>query len=260
MPEGDTIHRAAAVLRAVLAGQVLTAFAADRVRGPRPAIGTSVERVEARGKHLEIRFGDGVVLHTHMRMSGAWHIYRAGERWRKPAWQARVVIGVAGFEAVCFSAPVVELQRGGESAARASALGPDLCRAGADLDECVERMARLRAPASSIADALLDQRVACGVGNVYKSEVLWACQVDPFRRVGDVDVDTRRQLLATAARMLQANVGRADRVTEPGTRGGVAVYGRAGLPCPRCGTLIIARRHGEHARVAYWCPTCQPST
>jgi endonuclease VIII len=258
VPEGDTIHRVAAALRAALAGKELTAFTADRVRGRRPALGTTVERVEARGKHLLVSFAAGVVLHTHLRMNGAWHLYRDGERWRKPAWQARVVIAVDGFEAVCFGAPVVELQRAAAPIAGTAALGPDLCRADADLDECVERMDRLRDPASSIADALLDQRVACGVGNVYKSEVLWTCGVDPFRPVGQIDVHTRRELVATAARLLQSNLDRSGRVTAPGTRGGVAVYGRTGRPCPRCGTRISSRRQGTHARVTYWCPSCQP--
>jgi endonuclease-8 len=257
MPEGDTIHRTAAALRTALAGQPLRAFLAPRHHGPVPRLGAVTQRVESHGKQLEIAWDDGMVLRTHMRMTGAWHIYRSGERWRRPRGQARVVIGVDGFEAVCFNAPVVEITFAGARAAT-SHLGPDLCRAGVDVEECVERLGRLRDPASTIAEALLDQRVACGVGNVYKSEVLWACRVHPLRAVGAVEVATRHQLLETAARFLQANLAGPARITIPGAPGGLAVYGRGGRRCPRCGTRITSRRHGEHGRVSYWCPSCQP--
>jgi endonuclease VIII len=257
MPEGDTIHRTAAALRAALVGKPLRTFRVARGRGFAPRLGAVTERVESRGKHLDIVWDDGVVLHTHLRMSGAWHLYRSGERWRRPAGQARVVIGVEGFDAVCFGAPVVELHHRSESRHRDAVLGPDLCREEADIDVCVERIGRWRDPGTPIADVLLDQRIACGVGNVYKSEVLWACRVHPLQPVGTLDRATRRQLLDTAARLLRANLAGPGRVTIPGVRGGLAVYGRAGRPCPRCSTRIVAGRLGEHARITAWCPACQ---
>ena len=133
VPEGDTIHRTAAALRAALLGKAMTAFEAPRLDGHRPAIGAVIERVESRGKHLEIGFDDGIVLHTHMRMTGSWHLYRPGEQWRKSTRSMRVVIEVEGLEAVCFSAPVVRdlPGQGLRRTTRAGApLGPDLCEPG----------------------------------------------------------------------------------------------------------------------------------
>ncbi len=256
MPEGDTIHRTAAALRMALLGKPMTAFEAPRLTGAAPAVGSVVERVESWGKHLEIGFDDGVVLHTHMRMSGSWHLYHPGQRWRKSARAARVVIEVPGWQAVCFSAPVVETYRNKELTRHplAGSLGPDLCQAEADLGACVERMSTYVAPETTLAEVLLDQRIACGVGNVYKSEVLWAVGVHPLSQVGAVDPETRRALIDTAARLLRANLGGPERMTVPG---GLAVYGRTGKPCQRCGAPIEIARHGEQARVTYWCPGCQ---
>jgi endonuclease VIII len=259
VPEGDTIHRTAAALRASVLGKPVTAFYAPRLSGLQPAVGAVVERVESRGKHLEIGFDDGVVLHTHMRMSGSWHLYRTGERWRKNPRQARVVIEVPGWQAVCFNAPVVEVYRNVELAPHPvlGGLGPDLCRDGSDIGEAVRRMGALCHAETTVAEALLDQRVASGVGNVYKSEVLWVCELHPFTPVGALDDEQRRRLLETAAGMLRSNLDRPSRVTVSSSPDGVAVYGRFGKPCLRCGTPIEVRKHGEQARVTYWCPGCQ---
>ncbi len=247
------------MLRAALLDKQLTWFDAPRMTTPPPRIGSFVEQVDARGKHLHIAFDDGIILHTHMRMTGAWHVYRPGERWRKSSRSARVVMEVPGWTAVCFSAPVVETYRAADLRRHPNqgSLGPDLCVPGVDLDACVARMAQLLEPDTTVAEALLDQRVACGVGNVYKSEVLWACGLDPFTPIGEVDAALRRAVLATAARLLQTNLAGPDRVTVPGVPGGLAVYGRMGKPCVRCATPIEVRRHGELARVTYWCPSCQ---
>jgi endonuclease-8 len=259
VPEGDTIHRTAAALRAALIGKPTTAFQAPRLDGIVPAPGSVVERVESHGKHLEIGWDDGCVLHTHMRLSGSWHLYRPGERWRKGSKQMRVVIEVPGFQAVCFSAPVVETYRAGEFSRHPviGSLGPDLCAADADIADCVARMARFCDAELSVGEALLDQRVACGIGNVYKSEVLWACELDPFTPVGALDVEQRARLIEAASRLLRANLERPTRITTTGTPEGLAVYGRFGKPCPRCATPIEVSRHGEQARVTYWCPGCQ---
>ena len=264
MPEGDTIHRSAAQLSVALTGKRVVKLELRRdPRGRRPPEpGTTVVGVEAVGKHLLVRFDDGQVLHTHMQMTGVWHVYRKGERWRRPGHTARVVLEVDdGTVAVCFAAPVVEFRRDtGErgvttSAARSLArLGPDLCEMDPDLDDVLARLARLD-PTTEIGVALLDQRVAAGIGNVYKSEVCWAERISPFTPLTSLDSETRRRLFATAHRLLRANLGSARRVT---FRGGLAVYGRAGRVCPRCRTQVLRRVQGADERLTFWCPTCQP--
>jgi len=266
VPEGDTIHRSAAQLNAALTGKRIAVFELRRSpRGRRPPEpGTTVIGVEAAGKHLLVRFDDGQVLHTHMQMTGAWHVYRTGQRWRRPGHTARVVLEVDdGTVAVCFAAPLVELRRDRAEptaptpAARSlERLGPDLCDANPDLDDVVARLRRLDA-STEIGVALLDQRVAAGIGNVYKSEVCWAERVSPFAPVAALDAATRRRLFETAHRFLRANLGTARRVT---FGGGLAVYGRAGRLCPRCRTRLRRRAQGNDERVTFWCRTCQPDT
>ena len=143
MPEGDTIHRTANRLRPALVGQPLVRFEAPRATGKRPRPGTTIDAVEAVGKHLLIRFAGGTTLRTHMRMTGSWHLYRTGERWKKPAHLARAVVEVEGWTAVCFAAPVVELESHPAAQARVAHLGPDLTSpdvTDADIDAAVERM------------------------------------------------------------------------------------------------------------------------
>ncbi len=261
MPEGDTLFKTAARLRPALAGHVLTRFEAPRLSGDAPAVGTRIETVEARGKHLLIHFEGGLTLRTHLRMSGSWHIYRAGERWRKPAHLARAVVGAdSGWVGVCFQAPVVETYHRalGEPDALA-ALGPDLCQpealTDAVLTTVVERSARFTDARTTLGEALLDQRIAAGIGNVYKSEACFACGIDPATPMARVDTAVRRRVWSVAARQLQANLDHAERRTHAD---GLAVYGRRGQPCRRCGTPVRMARHGELARSTYWCPTCQP--
>lgn len=265
MPEGDTIHKTARRLRAALAGRRVVRFELRRdPRGVRaPAPGTTVTEVEARGKHLLMTFDDGAVLHTHMQMTGRWDVYTPAQRWRRPAHRARVVLEVDdGTTAVCFDAPVVELRRAERPrppsrADRALArLGPDLCTADADLDAVVANLARCDA-ADTIAEVLLDQRVASGIGNVFKSEICWACRIDPRTKLGAIGDDERRALYETAHRFLLANVGARRRTT---LGNGLAVYGREGRPCPRCRTPISRARVGVAPRSTYWCPRCQGST
>ena len=247
MPEGDTIHRAAIRLRPALEGKPLVRIEARRATGRPPRPGTVISAVEAQGKHLRVRFADGTTLRTHMRMTGSWHLYHSGERWRRPAHLARAVVEVDGWVAVCFAAPVVAFERDDTATAH---LGPDLTNVGltdADLDRAVGRLRSLD-PSTEIGVALLDQRVAAGIGNVYKSEVLFACGINPLTHVGDVDDPTARHVLATAAKLLRTS-------TRPG-----AVYRREGQPCRRCGTPIVRKRQGEQARSTYWCPACQPRT
>jgi endonuclease-8 len=263
VPEGDTIHRWAAALRDALTGKPLRRVEIRRdPRGLRPpAAGTRVEGVEARGKHLLVHFDDGATLHTHMQLHGTWQLYAPGARWRRPAHTARAVIEADdGTTAVCFGAPVVELRRDGavrptSRAGRSLArLGPALCDAAVDLDAVLDRLDRLPAT-TPLGDALLDQRIGAGIGNVFKSEICWAERVHPSTPLGTLDRTARRRVYATAHRQLLANLGPGRRITH---RGGLAVYGKARRPCPRCRTPIRRARAGDDERVTYWCPRCQP--
>ena len=265
MPEGDTLHRTANRLRPALVGGTLTRFEAPRLLGDRPIAGVEIVDVEAVGKHLLIHFADGLTLRTHLGMPGSWHLYPEGRRWQRPRHLMRALVVVPGWEAVCFSAPQVQTYRPahpggalGASVDPVGHLGPDLCTPEPDLAEALRRFEVLPEPGTSIAEVLLDQRVAAGVGNVYKSELLHRWKVDPFVAVGKVPEPVRRQLLETANRLLLLNLTTTRRTTVSGPPGSVAVYGRARRPCPRCGTPIRMARHGALNRSTYWCPTCQP--
>jgi endonuclease-8 len=227
--------------------------------GPVPAPGRTIESVESHGKHLEIVWDDGLTLHTHLRMTGSWHLYRADEPWRKRDDQMRVSIEVDDWIAVCFNAPLVETYRQFDRHRHPGfgRLGPDLCRPNADLDECIDRVLDYSDPAAYIAEVLLDQHVACGVGNVYRCEVLWAVQLSPFAKVGLLNPEDATQVINTAARMLRSNINDSRRATVPGVGAGLAVYGRNGQPCGRCGDTIQVKRIGEMNRLLYWCPDCQ---
>ena len=265
MPEGDTLHRTANRLRPALAGAVLQRFEAPRLLGDRPMVGVAIRDVEAVGKHLLIHFDDGLTLRTHLGMPGSWHLYGVGERWRKPRHLVRALVGVEGWDAVCFLAPQVQTYRpdkpgGPLGIARdpIGHLGPDLCTPDVDLDTALARFDTVAQPDTEIAVVLLDQRVASGIGNVYKSELLHRCRVDPFVAVGLVPVPVRRQLLEAGNRLLLHNLTTTRRTTVAGPAGSVAVYGKARRPCPRCGTPIRMVRHGIQNRSTYWCPGCQP--
>lgn len=252
MPEGDTIHRAANRLRPALVGQALVDLHLPRVAGDRPRLGETIDGVRAIGKHLFVDFSGGLTLETHMVMTGSWHLYNPGQRWQKPAHLVRAEIAVTDWRAVCFSAPVVKV--GPKVAMGRSDLGPDLCTPDADIAVATARFATL-ANGLEVADALLDQRIGCGIGNVYKSEVLWAERVSPFLPSSEVDRDTAHRLLSRAQKLLIANLHTNRRTTVPG---GLAVYGRRGRPCRVCQTPIQTRKQGQFARSTYWCPRCQP--
>jgi endonuclease-8 len=251
MPEGDTIFRAATTLRRALQGARVESFESERL-GPGP-VGERIESVEARGKNLLMRFEKGRALRTHMMMNGSWHIYRRGERWRKPQWQARVAIGADnGFVAVCFNAPIVEWLRE-ESIAR---LGPD---ATTDEFDAAEAVRRVRAQSDrSIGEVLLTQSALAGVGNVIKSEALFRCRQDPFARVVEISDDRLREVVADSHALLVRNRAGGPRTTRESLDGGrYWVYGRSGKPCRVCGVPIRMRRQGASARSTYFCPSCQ---
>lgn len=254
MPEGDTIHDLAARLRPVLVGRELRRVSVLRARGmERLRVGDCVDAVESRGKYLEIAVQRGVVLRTHLKMVGRWDVYEPGRRWRKPPYLARVVLEVDGAVVVCFQAPVVELGRVGDGALEH--LGPDLCRPPVDVETILARVDALADPRTEIGDVLVDQRLAAGVGNVYRSEVLFACGQHPFTALAGVDASCRRLLYETAASQLQANLGHNRRRT---FGDGLAVYRREGQGCRVCGTGVRAQRSGGLDRTTWWCPRCQP--
>jgi endonuclease VIII len=268
MPEGDTIWRAAQALDLALSGQVVTAF---RSRAPsigpageRALTGSSVREVRSSGKHLLMRFSAGtdeLVLHTHMRMHGSWHLYRPGERWRRSPSAARVVVETAAYVAPCFDAPVVELLRARDLARHPvfAQLGPDAI---ADDFDAVEARLRLRArPEREIGVALLDQRSMAGLGNVYKSEVLFLRRLSPFARIGALGDEELDALIAEGRRLLRANRHGPMRRTRNAldVRQPLWVYGRAGQACRVCAKPVRTARQGDDGRLTYFCPGCQPA-
>ena len=267
MPEGDTIYRAATVLRRALAGRAVLGFRSDVPQvtfaaGRTPIVGRTVSAVEAKGKHLFIRFGEAAedpVLRSHLGMSGSWHIYRPGEPWQRPERQARVVIETDRFVAPCFNAPTMELRAARDLDADPwlASLGPDAISDAFDADKAVRRL-RAR-PDLPIGVAILDQRALAGVGNVFKSELLFIRRLSPFHRVAGLDDEQLRALAEEAHRQLVANRGGGTRVTRPGAprHESLWIYGRAGKPCRVCGTIVRLRRQGDAGRTTYFCPACQ---
>jgi endonuclease-8 len=261
MPEGDTIWRAARALRAALKGRAVTAFASSLPAVAAAArrcalVGRQVAGVEARGKHLLVRFDGGAVLHTHQGMSGSWHLYRKGSRWRQAPHLARVVLEVGEVVAVCFRSPRVELLAAAEAARHGALtrLGPDVV---AETFDAATARTRLRAArGEEVGAALLDQSRVAGIGNVYKSEVLFLCGLNPFTRVADLGDDALDRVVATARRQMRRNLDAVSRRPR-GFPGKHWVYRRSGQPCLRCGTTVERRMQGDPARSTYFCPRCQ---
>lgn len=253
MPEGDTVYRTAAALRQALRGKVLTRC---DIRVPRYAAvdlaGGVVDEVLARGKHLLIRVGDSTI-HSHLKMEGRWEVYRDGQRWRRPAFTARAVLGVEGAEAVGFDLGVLEVLARAAEADAVGHLGPDLL--GPDWDPARAAANLSRDPDREIGVALLDQRALAGVGNIYRAELCFLRGVHPatpVRQAGDTE-----RWADLAHRLLSANKDRPVRITTGDRRRGRAlwVYGRAGEPCRRCGAPIVGGV--LDGRRIFWCPQCQ---
>ena len=271
MPEGDTIYHAATVLRRVLQGKRLTGFdtrvPAVAMRLSRhPVVGRVVAAVTPRGKHLLIVLREpaagpsaDLVLHTHMRMTGSWHVYHAGVPWKKSNRFAKVVLRTEGVEAPCFSAPVVELLTAGEVARHPALvrLGPDAIAEGFDATEV--RLRLKTRPDRTIGEGLLLQTAMAGVGNVFKSEILFLERVNPFAPIGALSDDVLDRVIAQARRLLLVNRRPGSRQTraalDPDAR--IWVYGRRGMGCYACGTAIQMRRQGAAGRSTYFCPRCQ---
>jgi endonuclease-8 len=272
MPEGDTIYRTARTLQRALAGHVVARFesvlpALTRVAEDRPVVGRSVESVSSRGKHLLITLTGDLILHTHMRMNGSWHLYRPGERWQRPRDDMRLLIATDTFVAVGFNVPVAEWLSARDLARHRelALLGPDPLAAAFDPSEVLTRLRTLASTA--IGDALLNQRAIAGVGNVLKSEILFVAGVHPFAPVASLDDAAVAQVIDVARELLTANVlepsqalnagfgRRTTRSMNPAAK--LWVYSRGGKPCRRCGALIQARKTGLDARITFWCPRCQ---
>lgn len=246
MPEGDTLHRIARTLGAALVGKTVDRADARRADVARAVAGRRIENVEAIGKNLMIRFDDGRALRTHLRMNGSWHVYRSGERWKKPPSHAVVSFDAQGTVAVCFDAPVVEIVADDRSHVPIAALGPDLVAPTFDESEALRR---LRALADvPLGEAVLDQRAVAGIGNIYKSEALFLCGADPFAPVAHVPDEALVAILRRARDLLRRSVIQR-------TRHRFRVYGRSGRPCFVCGEPIRMRR--QALRSTYYCARCQ---
>ena len=256
MPEGDTVFRTARQIHEALAGQTVTRF---DIRVPRSALadltGQTFQACIPRGKHLLLRIGDHT-LHSHLKMEGRWHVYRPGEKWRAPAFQARAIVGTERADAVGFELAMVEVIPTAEEDRIVGHLGPDPL---ADDWDAAEAARRVGADSRAAHVAVLDQRNVAGFGNVYANEMLFVRGIRPQTPATEVDAAA---LIDAGARMIQANRDRSRRVftgdARPGR--GMWVYGREGKPCRRCGTPIRTGSLGAvqtAERDVYWCPVCQ---
>jgi len=259
VPEGDTIHYAANRIRPVLAGRVPDElrtlhrrFAADR--WPERLAGRAVRAVDARGKHLLIRFEGGLAIHSHLRMTGHWSVLENGRRWPRAPHRAWLVIRGGDTQVVQFDGPVLELLTDARirTDPRIAHLGPDILAPQFDTERFLRRL-REDDPTRPIADALIDQQTIAGIGNLWKSEGCFAAGIDPWRpagRVGDEE----------ALAIVESIRPRMQRSAEHGfQRREQHVYERAGRPCPRCGprARIRKRNQGDGNRKTFWCPECQ---
>ncbi len=285
MPEGDTIYRAARALQKAVGGRVVTGFETAlaklaSVNDDAPLVGRTVEKVEARGKWCLMYFSGDLILVTHMLMSGSWHIYRAGERWRMPHRAMRVVVTCGGMQAVGFNIPVAEFftARQLERSSQVPKLGPDILGGDFQVEAGMHALRERKTthPDDEVAVVLLNQRVMAGLGNVYKSEVAFAAGVNPFRQMRTITEREMEKMVEVSQKYMKANVadGGGPRgesgegiVTYSGPRrttgamdrsDRVWVYGRQGQECRRCGAIVEMRKQGAQARSTYWCPVCQP--
>jgi endonuclease-8 len=268
VPEGQVSHRNAVRFQEALAGRPVV-----RVEAPEPRLagqriperleGDTVSGSEAVGKHHLLRFESGRTLHSHLMMHGVWRLLPASMRPRPGG--LFLALWTAGHVAALYRCPRVRLLEPGEPLPRdLRAAGPDLLDAGVDPGEAAAAaMARLE-PSRQVGEALLDQRVVAGVGNVYKSETCFLAGVDPWRPVGTLRPGEAAELGTTAARLMadDARTGGAIRtfrppLAPPWSHERTWVYGRAGRPCRRCGARIRARGQGDANRTTYWCPGCQ---
>jgi endonuclease VIII len=257
VPEGDSIHYSANRIRPVLAGRVPESIDCPQPRHrldrwPERLAGRTVTAVDAHGKHLFLRFEGGLVVHSHLRTTGAWSVVAAGGRWRRAQSRAWMVLRSAGRDVVQFDGPVRELMT--ESRTRLdqqlAALGPDILAPELDF-ATIRRRLRADDPTRGIGDALLDQRIVAGIGNMWKAEACWTARIDPWRPAEAIDDDELASLLNAAREPMRQAA-----LEGPGAHSHSA-YRRVGRPCPRCGARIRSRGQGDDNRMTYWCPGCQ---
>jgi endonuclease VIII len=243
MPEGDSLHRAARGLQVLVGERVEVETPHPRAavkRLPERLDGRRLEQVEAVGKNLLLRFEGGIVLRSHLRMNGRWCVERRGAARVGKPW---LVLRGGEHEAVLWNGPVLELV----TDCYLRTTGPDILGEPPDLEQM---LARLRAEGErAIGDALLDQRLVAGIGNLWKAEALWEARVSPWRGVGELGDDELRAVLEDAHTLM--------RTALDGPRPPRHVYRRAGRACRRCGGVIRSAPQGDNARIAYWCPGCQ---
>ena len=267
MPEGDTVHKLAVYLDGALRGRRVQAVELSPRLGPSAGPGV-ITRIESLGKHLYIHFAQNIALRSHLGMYGSWHRYDLGAAWRRPVRQASIILRTETADYVCFNAKEVQWldSTGFVHADQTQRLGPDLIRQAFDGPCILLRVRALFSRNALLVDVLLDQRVAAGIGNVYKSEVLFLGRIAPSARIGDVPDGPLVGLYREAAMLLARNLGGGPRVTRDRPRSvrdsergaHLWVYGRSGLPCLRCGAAVQRAMLGARPRSTYWCPGCQP--
>ena len=223
-----------------------------RDRWPERLSGREVTRVDTHGKHLFLRFDGGLTLHSHLRMTGSWGVYRPGRRWRRSPGRAWLVLRAGEVEVVQFDGPVLELMTDGRTRfdQQLAGLGPDVLAETFDRDRF---LARLRGddPTRAIGDALIDQRTVAGIGNMWKAEGCWEAHIDPWRATRSVSDEEALAIVEGMRPRMQVSA-------TDGPRSIVhQVYGKRGQPCPRCGTPVRAHGQGDDNRNTYWCPGCQ---
>lgn len=258
MPEGDTVFRAAGTLHRALAGKKVTRFEMRTYRGAPNLVGEPIEECVPVGKHLLLRIGSYTV-HSHLKMEGKWEIYRPGQRWRKPAYKARLIVGVDDCEAVGFELAQVRVVPRDREDLLVGHLGPDILSPDWGTADMRRVLASLAEDTHPVHVALLDQRTVAGFGNVYANELCFLGGVDPATPANTVDLEP---MLKLGRKMIVANSARWERTTTGDARPGkrLYVYGRARRPCVRCQTTISFTRLGADVtelRDVYWCPHCQ---
>jgi endonuclease VIII len=251
VPEGHTLRIAANRLQPLVGHEVAVEApqARHRFAGFDALDGQVLEEVRAVGKHLLLRFEDGRTVHSHLRMRGSWQVYRDGQPWRWPRSAAWLVLRADGWTAVQFRGPVLELLGPGKQKLHPvlSRLGPDLLADELDVDQVVARVRRRVDPGVQAGDLLLDQRVVCGIGNLYKSEALWVERVDPFAPIGALDDALLGAVYAEARRQMLAAVA-------GGREAPHRIYRQPA--CPRCRGPVSSRAQGDEGRTTYWCERC----
>lgn len=262
MPEGDTLFRTAARLRPVLLGQICHGGTARestvRERLSR-CFGETFESVESRGKHLLIAFSNQTTIHAHLGMTGAWHIYGRHDAWQKPRSYAVITLETDQHVVVCFTPKVLEILSPLEVKRHRwlNQLGGDVLDANLNREEVLIRLRQYND--LPIGEAMMVQEILCGIGNIYKSEVLFLCRLHPQIRVRDLADPLLLQIVDTAQQWMRRNRGRDPRRTRWSTDAHHTwVYRRAGQLCLKCGTPIVMFRQGNLGRVTYVCSRCQP--